>query len=597
MLAESRDSEIQRLNAIIDNMKTMVSQYELADQNMRKIRNKLDFQIDTFTHIHSYAQQAFQAHTFENLYEIIAEGVVDVFQLEVGGIFALNVSGDGLDYLGGCNLSSFGPLMFSNQWLARQELWSFKHQKALWESPVTEHPFQPYDLAHAIYFPIFCNERKFEGVIIGGVTNQNKDLYEFYPEEIVSPFMVYGRMMNGVFNNMIAIKKATDAGTAKTDFLSNLSHEIRTPMNAVIGMVQIAERSQDINEIHRCLDRISTSSKHLLGLLNDVLDISKIEEGKLVLSDSSFNLKETIDHLLTGIQQTALDKNQSLTVDYKSIHNNYFIGDTLRLAQVLINLLSNAIKFTPQNGSVKLEIEGVSHDKDKTLIRFSVIDTGIGIPESFRKRLFSPFEQSDSSISRKYGGTGLGLAISQRIIQLMGGDIKVESEIGKGSRFYFSIWMTIDNEAKPEEEQVPTTGLDYDEHFDLFGYKILIVDDIDINREIIHSFLEDTGVIVDSATNGQEAVEMFNDSPEGYYDLIFMDVQMPVMDGCTAAKTIRELNRPDARSIAIYALTANVFKEDVQQVIAAGMNGHIAKPVEYESVLNTIRKNAVKHNG
>jgi len=585
---DKKDLEIQRLNKIIEHMKSMSGRHELVVQNMRNIRSKLDFQIDIFTRIHFFAQQAFQTNSLKKLYEIIAEGIVDIFQFEVGAIFALNPSGDGLICLGGCNLDECLTLAFSHKWIARQELWNFQQHNALWESPVTDLPFQPLDLAHAMYAPIFCNDRKLERVIFGGITNTSKNFYEFIPGEIVSSFMVYGRMMNGVFNNLISIKEAADAGRAKTEFLSNLSHEIRTPMNAIVGMVQIAERSRNTGEIKKCLDQINASSRHLLGLLNSVLDISKIEEGKLTLSNDPFNLKDTVEHILAGIRQTAIDKNQKLIVNYNLPSSCSFIGDPLRLSQALINLLSNAIKFTDERGSVKLDVDEISQDTGKKLIRFSVTDTGIGIPESFMEKLFSPFEQSDGSVARKYGGTGLGLAISQRIVGLMGGQIQVESQYSKGSKFYFSVWLTFCEDVKAEDPDAP----DYldEKTFNFSGFRILVVDDLDINREIIYAFLESTGIALESAMNGQEAVDMFAASPTGYYDIILMDVQMPIMDGCEAARKIRALNRPDAETIAIFALTANAFKEDIQQAVASGMNGHIAKPVEYESILNIIQK-------
>jgi len=585
---DEKDRIIQKLNMEIADMKSATSQYELAEQNMRNARTRLDSQLDMFSRIHFFAQLAFQARSLKELHENIAEGIIVVFQLEIGAVFTLSPSGDSLVYKCGCNLDECEPLSFSQEWIARPELSDFKQLGVAWESPVTDSPFQALDLAHAIYMPIFSSERKLEGIILGGITNASRDFYDFSPREMLASFIGYGRMMNGILNNIISIKEATDAGMAKTRFLSNLSHEIRTPMNAIIGMVQIAERSRNADEIKKCLDQINVSSRHLLGLLNDVLDISKIEEGKLVMSDDSFNLKDALESLLTSIRQTALDKKQELIVNYNVPDPGSFVGDSLRLSQVLINLLSNAIKFTGENGSVKLDIDELSRDNEKVLVRFSVTDTGIGISESFIERLFDPFEQSDSSISRRYGGTGLGLAISQRIVELMGGQIQVESKHDKGSRFSFSVWLKIDKNAN-STDRTADAGQG-DETFDFSGRRILVVDDVEVNRDIIYAFLESTGVQLESASNGQEAVDMFTASPAGYYDMALMDVQMPVMDGCTAAGRIRSLNRPDAKTLIIFALTANAFKEDIEQVFAAGMNGHIAKPVEYELTLHAIKQ-------
>jgi len=584
---EEKDLEIQRLKSVISDMKSAVGRHELAEQNMRNIRSKLDLQIDTFTRIHFFAQLAFQMHSPEELYKIIAEGVADIFQLEIGVIFAMSPSGDNLVYLGGCNLDECAPLPFSREWIARQELWDFKRRSAFWESPITGPPFQALNLAHAIYLPIFSNDRKLEGIIMGGITNASKNFYDFSTRETAASFMVYGQMMNGIFNNTISIKEAIDAGKAKTRFLSNLSHEIRTPMNAIVGMAQIARRSQDAGEIEKCMDQIHVSSMHLLGLLNDVLDISKIEEGKFILSDVPFNLKDMVKSLLADIRQTALDKNHKLIINYNLQPSASFVGDSLRLSQVLINLLSNAIKFTADHGRIQLDIDELSRDAEKALVRFSVTDTGIGIPESFIERMFTPFEQSDGGISRRYGGTGLGLAISQRIVELMGGRIQVESQENKGSRFSFSVWFTVDKAVNSKAQPAADNS---NEKFDFSGCRILVVDDVEVNREIINAFLKNTGIKLENASNGQEAVDMVDASPAGYYDMVLMDVQMPVMDGCTATEKIRALDRPDAKTLVIFALTANAFKEDIQQTVAAGMNGHIAKPVEYASTLRAIQK-------
>ena len=585
---DEKDLIIRKLNMEIADMKSATSQYELAELNMRNARIKLDSQLDMFSRIHFFAQLAFQAHTQKELCENIAEGIVVVFQLEIGAVFTLSPAGDSLVYQCGCNMDECDPLPFSQGWITRPELSDFKQLGAAWESPITDSPFQALDLAHAIYMPVFNSERKIEGIIMGGITKASRDFYDFSPREMLSSFIGYGRMMNGILNNIISIKEATDAGMAKTRFLSNLSHEIRTPMNAIIGMVQIAERSRNLDEIKKCLDQINISSRHLLGLLNEVLDISKIEEGKLVISDVSFSLKDAVESLLTSIRQTAMDKKQELIVNYNVPDSDSFVGDSLRLSQVLINLLSNAIKFTGENGSVKLDIDELSRDNEKVLVRFSVTDTGIGISESFIERLFDPFEQSDNSISRRYGGTGLGLAISQRLVELMGGQIQVESKHDKGSRFSFSIWLKIDKDANSSDRTAAAAK--GEETFDFSGRRILVVDDVEINRDIIYAFLKNTGVQLESASNGQEAVDMFTASPTGYYDMALMDVQMPVMDGCTAAGIIRSLNRPDAKTLVIFALTANAFKEDIEQVFAAGMNGHIAKPVEYELTLHVIKE-------
>ena len=569
-------------------IESITRQFELNEQNMRNIRGKLDLQLDIFTRIHFFAQMALQAHTPKELYETITEGIVVIFQMEIGAIFSLSPAENSLIYMGGCNLDECEPLHFSQEWITRHELCDFKQHNAFRESPVTEPPFQSLNLAHVMYLPIFGNNRKLEGIIMGGITDASKDSYDFSPQEILSSFMGYGRMMNGIFNNMTSVKEAINAVRAKTQFLSNLSHEIRTPLNAIAGMVQIAEHSRDIDAIKKCLSQISVSSRQLVGLLDDVLDISKIEEGKFILCDAPFKLMDTLESLLSGIRQTASDKNQELVVNYNVLSSGSFVGDSQRLSQVLINLLANAVKFTAERGRIQFDIDELSQNAEKAMIRFSVTDTGIGIPENFTERLFDPFEQADNNLSRRYGGAGLGLSISQRIVELMGGHIQVESKLAKGSRFSFSVWLTLDNGLTSNKR--PPAADQVDETFDFSGRRILVVDDVEINREIVYAFLKDTGAKLESASDGQEAVDMVKASPAGYYDLILMDVQMPIMDGCTAAGMIRALDQPDAKTLVILALSANAFKEDIEQVVAAGMNGHIAKPVEYELTLQAIKK-------
>jgi CheY-like chemotaxis protein len=360
-------------------------------------------------------------------------------------------------------------------------------------------------------------------------------------------------------------------------------------MNAVIGMTQIAERSRDINELRRCIAQINISSRHLLGLVNDVLDMSKIEEGKLVLENEPFQLDVVLDNIIGSLRPSADAKGVSLRLDIDAhgARALSFLGDSMRLSQVLINFLSNAIKFTDARGHVTLRAEIVSRDSEKALIRFEVADTGIGMRQEALSRIFDPFEQVDSSTSRKFGGTGLGLSICRTIVELMGSSIHVESREGEGSKFAFQVWLDTDKsggtEHEPPDEQAPAA-------VELSGRRILVVDDVEINRDIIITLLEDTGVSCECAANGKEAVDLFSASQEGYYDLILMDVQMPVMDGCEATRRIRAMPRLDAGKIPILALTANVFKEDMQMVAEAGMNGHIAKPVEYDVAIGLIEQ-------
>jgi signal transduction histidine kinase len=439
-------------------------------------------------------------------------------------------------------------------------------------------------LAHAIFSPMFDYRRNLLAVVLGGITLAQKSFYDFHGKEQISSFMVYCQQMNGIYITATALSQAKRAGQAKTEFMANLSHEMRTPMNAIIGMTQIARREIMPPGVERALGQIELSSRHLLGLINDVLDIAKIEKGKMTLTDEPFHLAAVMDSLLSGQKQAAADKNIDLKVRCSNLEHARFRGDSMRLSQVIINLLSNAIKFTDTGGSVSLEVEQLSRKAGDALVKFTVTDTGIGMDQETQQRIFSPFEQADSTISRRFGGTGLGLAISQRIVEMMGGKIQLDSAVNKGSRFYFSVWLTVDN-TDPAEEEAASPEIP-----DLSGLRVLVVDDVDINQEIIAALFDGTGATLDFADNGQKAVDMVADSPCGYYDLVLMDVQMPVMDGYSATRAIRSLPRQDAETMAILAMTANVFKDDVERSLEAGMNGHVGKPVEYPVLFESIRK-------
>ncbi|MDL2317621.1 response regulator [Eubacteriales bacterium OttesenSCG-928-A19] len=586
-MPQEKDREIAELRQLIQEMNLQTSRNEREKQNMRNVRGKLDAQIDIFNQIHQFSGHAFHVQSEKDLYPLIPEGIVDIFQMEIGAMFVLDISGDRLTLMGACNWDAERTeFEVPHAWLARPELMRFTRQKAMYDSFPEGPPFGGLGLAHVIYAPIFDNDRNMYGLLLGGITEDSADTYDFRPDEIRASFMVYCQQMNGIYNNFVAIAQAKLAGEAKMRFLANLSHEIRTPMNAISGMVQIANRSGDLATMQKCTAQIDVSLKHLLGLLNDVLDISKIEEGKLTLDSEGFALETVVENVAGNMEQAALNKGLVFDVKSDGIDGLRLIGDPMRLSQVLLNLMSNAIKFTPEGGTVRLEVKERSRDQQKALIRFAVSDSGIGMSEEAADRVFSAFEQADGSTSRKFGGTGLGLTISQRIVEQMGARIKVQSKEGEGSRFSFSVWLEIDTEGKAGDVPEPPVERSYD----FTGRNILVVDDVEINREIIYAFLEGTGARWEGATNGQEAVEMVAASPPGFYDLILMDVQMPIMDGCAATRAIRAMDRPDAHTVVILAMTANVFAEDMRMVVDAGMDGHISKPVEYATTMDYIAR-------
>lgn len=514
-----------------------------------------------------------------------------------------------------------------------------------------------------------------------------------------------------------ALLLAQKANNAKRDFLSRMSHEIRTPMNAIIGMTTIAgTHLDDRSRLEDCLTKISFSSRHLLSLINDVLDMSKIDAGKLTVNHEPFQIQQLTESVISVVYSQAKAQEKTFTCDVSDVTQENFIGDCLRVNQILLNLLSNALKFTPKGGTIQLKIRQMEKQNGKTFLQFVVSDTGIGMSEEFIKRLYLPFEQADTQISQKYGGTGLGMAITYNLVNLLGGSIDVKSKLGEGSTFTVELpfdfpncvaehktWqldtlrvLVVDDEkdacthaslllkrmgiaarytmsgqeAVNAVLEAHNTGTGYDvciidwrmpdmdgvevtrkireklgpdtliiiisaydwgefedearragvnafiakplfesslynvlvsvfgtkpslnksdiTQIDCTGRRFLLVEDNMLNMEIAIELLNITGASIDSAINGQEAVEKFEFSPAGFYDAIFMDVQMPVMDGHTAARKIRAGGHPDAKTIPIFAMTANTFTEDIDAALASGMNGHISKPVDVNAFYQII---------
>ncbi|MDR0456188.1 MAG: response regulator [Treponema sp.] len=529
---------------------------------------------------------------------------------------------------------------------------------------------------------------------------------------------ISGIIMRDIYNTMLqdALYKATEASKAKGEFLSNMSHEMRTPMNAIIGMTAIGRNSKDMERKDYALNKIDDASTHLLGVINDVLDMSKIEANMLELSPIEFNFEKMLQKVVAVVNFRVDEKQQKFTVRIDKEIPKTLIADDQRLAQVITNLLGNAVKFTPEKGSVTLDARLIEEENGLYTVQISVSDTGIGISDEQQKRLFSSFQQAESSTTRKYGGTGLGLAISKSIVEMMGGKIWVQSELDKGSTFAFIIqaqrgteekqgllnpdvnlsnvriltvdddpdilayfhdimqrfgifcdtaisgeealrlvnqngcyhiyfvdwkmpgmdgiqlarelkvraskdsvvimisaaeWSAVVQEAKQagvdkflskplfpsaiaeiinecigvnkqqvEEAQEDINGL-------FAGHRILLVEDVEINREVVLALLEPTQLTIDCAENGVEAVRMFKEAPERY-DLIFMDVQMPEMDGYEATRRIRSLDIPAAQNVPIVAMTANVFREDIEKCLESGMNNHIGKPLDFDDLLDKL---------
>jgi signal transduction histidine kinase/CheY-like chemotaxis protein len=530
-----------------------------------------------------------------------------------------------------------------------------------------------------------------------------------------------GNMGEMYANSLEMLAAAQNASKAKSNFLSNMSHEMRTPMNAIIGMTAIAKSSGNIEKKDYCLNKINDASTHLLGVINDILDMSKIEANKFELSEGEFDFEKVLQRVVNVVNYRVDEKQQTLAVYLDRAIPRVLAGDDQRLTQVITNLLGNAVKFTPEGGVISVETHLQGEEDGVCAIRVEVIDSGVGMTEEQQSRLFSPFEQADSGISRKYGGTGLGLAISKRIVEMMGGEIWAASVPEKGSTFGFTVklkrvsdddcnesflpagvdmkdlrilvvddaedvrdyfreivsasgilcdvasngqeaqgiiekngpydlyfvdwrmpgidgmdlthwiksrgkdnsivimissaeWGAVEAEAREAGVDrflpkplfpstifdcineclgvstiAPANSLSLSEADEFGNFRVLLAEDVEVNREIVQAILEPTGLEFDFASNGAEAVKMFSESP-WRYDLILMDVQMPEMDGYEATQRIRGLDTEEAKEVPIIAMTANVFREDVEKCIEAGMNEHVGKPLDFEELLSTLRK-------
>ncbi len=388
-----------------------------------------------------------------------------------------------------------------------------------------------------------------------------------------------------------AYAMAKQANNAKTDFLSRMSHDIRTPMNAIIGMTAIAEANLGDNaKIEDCLKKIGTSGEYLLSLINEVLDMSKIESGKFVLTEEHINIKSIIEGIVEIVKPSVKAKEHELKVNIGELPHENVIGDGVRIQQALVNILSNAIKYTPPGGHIEFSVCEKPVNQTKVgCYEFIIKDNGIGMSEEFLKKIYDPFERASDVRVNKEHGTGLGMAITKNIVEMMDGSIQVQSELMKGSTFKVTIVLKLDKEKSDENNAIHTKNLN-ELKGGFEGNRVLLVDDNELNREIACEILEMAGLTVDTAEDGKEAVKKFEASGEGYYKMIFMDIQMPIMNGYEATEAIRALSKSDAKTVPIIAMTANAFAEDVQDAKNSGMNEHIAKPLDLNRLIQTLDK-------
>ena len=381
-----------------------------------------------------------------------------------------------------------------------------------------------------------------------------------------------------------ALQRANRANEAKSLFLSNMSHDIRTPMNAIIGFTTLATNHiDDVERVEDYLDKIQASSTHLLDLINDILDMSRIESGKASVEEKPCDLIEVTEHLGSIVQSEVSEKGLHYDVDLSGLHHPIVMCDELKLKQVLLNILGNAVKFTPSGGSVSFSISEAASDVDgKSNYTMTIADSGIGMDEAFIKHIFDPFERERTSTLSGTQGTGLGMSIAKRLVDMMGGDIGVTSVKGEGSTFSVMLPLEVlDKDAIAVQEGCVRQELSEQLH----GLRILLVDDNLLNREIATTLLEDAGFVVEQAVDGKDAIDRLSNAEPGYYQLVLMDIQMPVMNGYEAAAIVRSMDDPVISHIPILAVTADAFEEDRQKALDCGMDGHIAKPIEIDGLL------------
>ena len=380
------------------------------------------------------------------------------------------------------------------------------------------------------------------------------------------------------------LQSAENVSQSKTAYLSEMSHEIRTPLNGIIGMLTLAHRQLHGHSAEDYIVKAEQLSEYLLNVINEVLDMSRIEVGKIELENKPFDLYHLADQIHNLFRKTIEEKGISYIVEMKDVDVRYVVGDEERISQILVNLLSNASKFTKE-GEIRVTFRQMMRNDTSVEFMFRVHDTGKGMDPKFISRIFKPFEQENAGITKQYGGSGLGMAITDRLIQLMGGSILVESMPGQGSDF--SVYLTLPLAEHPENIAKELSDKD-DIDFTYEGCHILMAEDNEVNAEIAVSILDINGAKVDVAVNGREAVEKFAAAPPGTYDFILMDIQMPEMNGREAASAIRKLDHPDAKSIPIFALSADAFVEDQRLSIASGMNGHFSKPIDFDAIRKEI---------
>ena len=385
-----------------------------------------------------------------------------------------------------------------------------------------------------------------------------------------------------------ALDIARSSNEAKSQFLANMSHDIRTPINAIVGMTKIARESGEASEkIAGCFDAITASSRHLLELINDVLDMSRIESGQMELQERRFDIDDVVGGVEAIIRPQAQAKSQELRIDCSKMKHKAFSGDELRISQILLNLASNAVKYTQEGGTIALVVQELAKTRPSyASVAFTITDNGMGMSPEFVERIFDPFERSEEVSIARIQGTGLGMSITKALIDAMGGIVEVDSEKGRGSSFRVTLELrVVSSDACPPLEVVPEST-----SYRFEGKRFLLAEDNELNAEILIELLGCRGAKVEWAENGEKAIDAFSKHPAGYYDAVFMDVMMPVMNGYEAARALRACSSARSEEVKIVALTANAFATDIGKAHSAGMNDHVAKPIEVERLIETLQK-------
>lgn len=389
---------------------------------------------------------------------------------------------------------------------------------------------------------------------------------------------------------MESLVKVKQANLAKTEFLSHMSHDIRTPINGILGMLKIAEENpDDPAKQKQCCAKIRTATEHLLSLINDVLEISKLESGETTLTRERFDLRGTLDNCLTILAPRAAQLGVKLELGGVDVQHSALVGSPLHLRQILINVIGNAVKYNRPGGSVLVEVAELPGQDGAARFCFTVEDTGIGMSEEFQQHIFEPFTQEHHGARTTYGGTGLGMTITKKLVDQMGGGIELESEPDVGTRFRITLPLDLDGTGGAGAPDAPETG----GPDDVSGMRVLVAEDVPLNREIMQYMLEGAGATVVTAENGKQAAELFAASQPFEFDCVLMDLMMPVMDGLEAVRAIRAMDRPDAKSVPVIAVTANAFYEDAKLSLQAGMDEHIPKPVDFDKLFQTMYR--LKH--